>query len=81
MHKLPVFVIQPGLQKIGQHAVGVGGADQTANGAAQALGQVAGQDIPKIASGHGEVHRLPGQKHFLVPQFLAGLDVIHHLRD
>ena len=64
-----VFVVISGVQKLGQHVVGVAGADEAPHGQTHPGGEPAGQDVAEVAGGHAEVQ--------LLAQFqLAGVYII-----
>ena len=75
----PVAVIDPGADKVGEHVVAVGGADELPHRQAHPLGVVAGEDVAEVARGHAEVHLLP-QLDLPGPQQVAvGGDIVDDL--
>lgn len=67
-------------EKIRQDPVGVGGTDKPAYGQTHELGEVSGQDVPKIPGGHHKVHPRPGLYPPPAQKRPVGNEIIDHLR-
>ena len=73
-------VIGAGTDEIRQHIVGIGCANQPAYWQPQLFGQVARQNVAKIAGGHGEIHLVTHGNGLSVQKIPVGLEIIHDLR-
>ncbi len=68
--------IDPGMDEAAEDIVAVGGDDQPLDRQAHALGQVAGEDVAKVAGGDGEADLMTGIATGHPP---PGVEVIDHL--
>ena len=68
------------MDKVGEHIVLVGGANQPANGDAHGLGIIGRQDIAEIAGRDAHVDLLPLGNGALLQQITVGGSVVHNLR-
>ena len=69
-----------GLDKIGQHVVFVGSANQFPNRQAHLFGVVSCQDISKIPGGHADIDWVAQRDLLIAHQVAVGADVIDDLR-
>ncbi|CDE92654.1 unknown [Acidaminococcus sp. CAG:542] len=72
-------VVYPGVDKVCQHIVAVGGADELVHRQPHQFGIEPGQDVPKIPGGHGEVHRCAVFDPAAVHRIRIGAEIVHDL--
>ena len=75
-----VFVVDAGVDELGQHVVGVGGADEALDRQAHLRGEPARQDVAEVAGGDAEDELLPRLQPAAVDVVAVSGEIVDDLR-
>ena len=73
-------VVDAGLQKLRQHIVAVGGADEPPDGQPHLFGKIARQNVPEVSGRDDKIHRRARNDSSQPDQIGICLEIIDHLR-
>ena len=78
--EFPVGIVNACVEKVGQHPVLIGSADEPVHRNPHLSGIISRQDISEVSGGHHDVHRVALFDHAALHQLHIAPDIVGHLR-